>query len=303
MAVLVVEVLEVEELLEVGKTLFMKKLFYFLIPLFLFACNDFGKLKLSSDLPKSLEEVSGTETTAGSELIWMLNDGGNKPKLYAVSKKGKIKKEVLVKAKNHDWEDLTSDSEGNIYIGDFGNNLSRRKNLVILKVTKNELKKKKANVEKIKFEYENQNDFPPKKKQLFYDAEAFLYFKNSLYIFTKSRVKNNFGMTSLYKIPAKEGKYKAKLISEFNNCKELECWITSADISPDNSKVVLLSQKNVLVFSDFKGDDFFSGKLKVIPLKHTSQKEGVCFKNNNTLYITDEKAHGAGGNLYELKIN
>lgn len=281
----------------------MKKFIYFLIPILLFSCQNFSQLKLLSDLPKDLEEVSGTETTTDSAFIWMLNDGGNKPVLYGVSRKGKIKKEVKIQAKNHDWEDLTSDEIGNIYIGDFGNNLNKRKNLVILKVNKKELKKKEAAIEKIKFEYSTQEDFPPKKKHFFYDAEAFFYFQNALYIFTKSRVKNNFGSTSLYKIPSKEGKYKAKLISEFKNCKELECWITSADISPDKSKVVLLSQKNILVFSDFKGDDFFSGTLSVIPLKHSSQKEGVCFKNNNTVYITDEKAHGTGGNLYELKIN
>ena len=281
----------------------MKKNTFLFSLLLLASCQDFGNLKLLSDLPKSLEEVSGTETITDSDLIWMLNDSGNKPKLYAVSNKGKIKKEVSIKAKNNDWEDLTSDDEGNIYIGDFGNNLNKRKNLVILKVNKYELKKNKADAEKIKFVYPNQNSFPPKKKRMFFDAEAFFYFNNSLYIFTKSRVKNKFGKTSLYKIPAEKGKYQAKLISEFDNCEELECWITSADISPDKSKVVLLSQKNVLVFSNFKNDDFFSGNLKVIPLKHRSQKEGICFKNNNTLLITDEKAHGAGGNLYELNID
>ena len=39
-----------------------------------------------------------------------------------------------------------------------------------------------------------------------------------------------------------------------------------------------------------------------LEFNHTSQKEGVCFKDENTLYITDEKARGEGGNLYELKI-
>ena len=41
-------------------------------------------------------------------------------------------------------------------------------------------------------------------------------------------------------------------------------------------------------------------KLKKIKLNYPSQKEGITFKNKNTLLITDEKAHGAGGNFYEL---
>ncbi|MDD7915867.1 hypothetical protein [Polaribacter ponticola] len=65
----------------------------------------------------------------------------------------------------------------------------------------------------------------------------------------------------------------------------------------------MLTQKNILIFSDFKNDDFFSGKLKTIALEYRTQKEGITFKDKNTLLITDEKAHGEGGNLYELKIN
>lgn len=281
----------------------MKKLFIFFSFLLFLSCQSSGQLKILADLPNNLKEVSGTEVIPNSDIIWMLNDGGNQSKLYAVSKKGKIKKEIYIKAKNRDWEDLTSDVEGNLYIGDFGNNQNKRKNLTILKVDKKHLNKKNAEVEKIKFRYPNQYKFPPKKKNLYFDAEAFFYFNNCLYIFTKSRVKKKYGKTFLYKVPAKKGEYVAELIGEFDNCSDLECWITSADISADGKTVVLLSQKNILLFSDFKNENFLSGKVKKIELTHRSQKEGVCFKDNNTLLITDEKANGVGGNLYQLSLN
>ena len=67
--------------------------------------------------------------------------------------------------------------------------------------------------------------------------------------------------------------------------------------------IILLSQKNILIFSDYKEDNFLSGNVKKIELEHRTQKEGLCFKDNYTLLITDEKAHGVGGNLYELKVN
>ncbi|WP_233269874.1 hypothetical protein [Polaribacter sp. L3A8] len=281
----------------------MKKIVIVFSFLLSVSCQNFGSLKLISDLSKDLEEVSGTEVVSNSDLIWMLNDGGNKPKIYGVSSRGSIEKELTIKEKNNDWEDLTSDEDGNLYIGDFGNNDSKRKNLVILKVNHEDLTSdKKVKVEKIKFYYPNQTKFPPKKKQLFFDAESFFYYKNSLYVFTKSRVKSKFGKTSLYRIPAKEGEYEAQFISEFNNCDEMDCWITSADISNDGSKVALLSPSYVLLFSDYKDDDFLSGKFTKIHLKYSSQKEGITFKDNNTLLITDEKAHGAGGNFYELKL-
>ncbi|WP_299670068.1 hypothetical protein [uncultured Polaribacter sp.] len=280
----------------------MKKLAMFFSLFLFFSCQNFGQLKLLADLPKTLEEVSGTEVAPTSNLIWMINDGGNKSELYGLNEKGKIIKEVYIKAKNHDWEDLTSDENGTIYIGDFGNNRNRRKNLSIIIVNKNELDEKNAEVAEIEFEYPNQYKFPPKKENLYFDTEGFFYFKKALYIVTKSRVKGNYGKTTLYKIPATKGKYTAKIVDEFENCKNLECWITSADISSDGKKVALLSQKNVLIFTDFKGDKFLSGKVTTIDLKHRSQKESVTFKDANTLLITDERAHGSGGNLYELKI-
>ena len=131
----------------------------------------------------------------------------------------------------------------------------------------------------------------------------FFHHKNSFYIFTKSRVKSKFGKTALYKIPATKGNHKAEFISDFNSCDEMNCWITSADISNDGKKVALLSPSSVLIFSDYNKDDFLSGKLTKIPFNYNSQKEGVTFKNNNTLLITDEKSHGVGGGFYELKIN
>jgi hypothetical protein len=281
----------------------LRKIVCFFTFLVFISCQNFGQLKILADLPKGLKEVSGVEFETKSDLIWMINDGGNQPKLFAVSKKGKIKREIYVNTKNRDWEDLTSDEKGNIYIGDFGNNLSKRKNLKILKIDKKYLRKKSAKVEKIEFKYENQEKFSSKKKRLLFDAEAFFYFKNYIYIFTKSRVKKKYGRTFLYKFPAQKGNHIAKLIGEYKNCKDLKCWITSADISDDGTKVALLSQKNVLIFSNFKDDNFFSGTVKKIELKNKTQKEGICFKGINKLLVTDEKSGGEGGNLYEITID
>ncbi|APG66461.1 hypothetical protein LPB136_09000 [Tenacibaculum todarodis] len=271
----------------------------------LLSCQNYGKLTVVADLPKTLSEVSGTEVTPNSDLIWMLNDGGNKPRLYGISSKGKIEKELKIQAKNHDWEDLTSDKDGNLYIGDFGNNDSKRQNLAILKVKNQDLvSKSEIEIERIRFYYPEQTKFPAKKKNRFFDSESLLYWNNNLYVFTKSRVKNHYGKTSLYRVPAKKGNYKAEFISTFeNDCNDLSCWITSAAISPDGEKVVLLTSKSVLLFTNFKGDDFLSGTVKKLPLEHTSQKESITFKDKNTLYISDEKAHGAGGFLYEFSLN
>lgn len=277
----------------------------FLLSIFLLSasCNT-GNLKVIADLPKTLDEASGIQITNNSDFIWMQNDGGNDAKLFGITRKGKIKTELKIDAKNNDWEDLTADKKGNVYIGDFGNNANKRKNLAILKVNANSLNEKdEIKVERISFTYPNQNKFPPKKKNMHFDCEAFFHFNDSLYLFTKSRVKDNFGKTNLYKIPAKQGNHIAEYVSSFNSCPEMDCWITSADISSDGKKIVLLNSKSIWLFTDFKGLDFFSGTATELSFNHNSQKESICFKDDNTLYITDEKAHGIEGNLYEFSLN
>jgi hypothetical protein len=234
------------------------KQFLFFILLILLSCNPSDTLKIITDVPSSLKEVSGTESVASSPYLWMINDSGNKPRLFAVSTDGKIEKTLKINTKNHDWEDLTTDDEGNIYIGDFGNNANKRQNLAILKVSKDSLNSSgKIDVERIRFSFEDQTKFPPKKKKLYFDCEAFFYHNNHFYLFTKSRVKHDFGKTNMYKIPATRGNHTAELVDSFTTCSDLSCWITSADISANGKQVVLLTSNQVWVFSNFEDDNFF----------------------------------------------
>ena len=281
----------------------LKKMILFLTFLGLVCCQSFEKLKVLAELPNSLDEVSGIIKIKESDLLWMLNDSGNKPIIYGVDTYGKIIREVIVKAKNNDWEDIAFDEKGNLYIADFGNNRQQRKNLRILKVNHQDLlTKDEVSVEKIKFSYPDQAKFPPKKKHRYFDAESLVYQNGFLYIFTKSRVKKDYGKTTLYKIPATKGNHKAQQISTFETCKDLHCSITAATISLNGKKVALLNHQSVFVFTNFDGDNFFSGDLQEYPLYHVSQKESITFKNDTTLYITDEKTKLAGGKLYEFKI-
>ena len=106
---------------------------FFILCLLILGC-DTGKLKVVMDLPIALNEVSGLETDINNDLFWMVNDSGNKPILYGLNTVGNIVKSIKIKAKNRDWEDLTIDPDGNIYIGNFGNNDNDSNNLSILKI-------------------------------------------------------------------------------------------------------------------------------------------------------------------------
>ena len=89
-----------------------------------------GKLEVIGDISDSLKEVSAVETVFNSKLLWVIEDAGNKNVVYGLHENGSISKSITItNCKNNDWEDLTSDTLGNLYIGDFGNNKKKTEQL------------------------------------------------------------------------------------------------------------------------------------------------------------------------------
>tara|TARA_R110002050_G_scaffold204522_2_gene340047 strand:- start:39142 stop:39993 length:852 start_codon:yes stop_codon:yes gene_type:complete len=283
----------------------MKAISLVYILIFLNGCSNYGQLTYVTKLPKEIKENSGIAYYANNK-AWLVEDHGNDDILYQVNFNGKLLKKLRVKnAKNQDWEDLTQDNDGNLYIADIGNNDNKRKDLVIYKVPNPEIEPgDKIDARKIEFHYPEQIEFPPKKDNLIYDAESLFHFKNSLYIITKNRSQPFNGKALIYKIPDVEGKYTAELVGEFTPCNTARvCQTTSATISPDGKKLVILGYGFLWIYSDFEGDDFINGTLKTIDLGATTQLESVCFKDENTLLISDEERAKTGQNLYTYKLN
>jgi len=81
------------------------------------------------------------------------------------------------------------------------------------------------------------------------------------------------------------------------------CWITSAALSPDRKKLVLLDSTSIWLFENFKGDKFFSGDVSRIDLGIVTQKEAITFYDDNTIVFTDEEFKGIGGNAYFIKLD
>lgn len=285
----------------------MKNSISIVIAFILIACqNGSEKLAVLYKLPKKLKEVSGIIYEEKSNIFWTLEDSGNDNKIYGLNtKNGDIEKTITIEnTTNIDWEDITKDKAGNLYIGDFGNNDNVRKDLCIYKIDKNSLQNENAvQAYKISFSYPEQKEFPPKKTKLFFDVEGFFEHKNNFYLFTKNRSKGFDGTVLVYKIPNKAGSNKAVLMGELKTCDNYNhCAITSASISPDGSKVVLLTHDKIVLLENFKGDDFIKGTQSQFKLNHFSQKEAVCFKNSETLIIADEKTNKVGGNVYETTL-
>ncbi|MFQ3235923.1 MAG: hypothetical protein ACI9C4_001487 [Paraglaciecola sp.] len=254
---------------------------------------------------ETLKEISGIEYDKRQRL-WAINDGGNTPQLYQVNQDGKIVRSIkIANAKNWDWEDMTQDYFGHFFIGDFGNNDSDREWLTIYKIENPiDIKGDTTQAEIIKFTYPGYSTVNPQNNKK-NDIEAFIYYKQALYLFTKNREEPFDGITKLYRIGDHAANFKAQHISNFSTCTFLKqlCWVTSAALSPSRKKLVLLDSERLWLFENWQGDDFFSGDAYQINLGIVTQKEAVTFFDENTIVFTDERFNGVGGNGYLIRLD
>lgn len=254
------------------------------------------------DLSGELQEISGL--LIYDSLFWGFNDSGGKAILYGFDANGTVVSEIKVgNTSNRDWESIAQD-EQYFYVGDFGNNMGKRKDLKILKVDKsvfNGAAEQTVTAETISFNYSKQTRFAYPNLHTPFDCEALISYNNALYIFSKNWVEQT---TCSYKIPAESGSYTITALDTFN----VEGLITGADLSSDQSTLALLGYENyhafVWLFTEFEGDHFFGGKQQRIRLPNLdgAQTEGICFVSNDKLLISCERTNKFSQQVFLLDL-
>ena len=285
--------------------------FTFLSGCFIFQPDlEMQNIRIISQLPAIVQETSGMEFHSPDK-IWTFNDSGGETELYLCDTMGNLIKTLAIpNTWNRDWEDMAQDSQGNLYIGNVGNNNNDNTDLSIFKLPNpDSVSADSLSVELITISYEDQYAYPPPEDSMNFDCEAILWYQDHLYLFSKHRTLPM--ATNLYRIPDSAGTYVAEKISSFYTGDAgpgehawFSYWITAADISPDESKVAMISGKKIWIFSEFQGDDFFSGTHKMIDFGANTQKEALVFMDNQTIYLTDEywPHDRIGRNLYEVLL-
>lgn len=217
-------------------------------------------------LPPVLKEVSGMTLTESGDL-WMLNDSKNPPELFRYDPQaGKLLETRRLPVPNRDWEDLTTDGKGNLYIGDVGNNRNARKDLRIYVYNP-----ATESLDSILLRYPDQKAFAPSDPRDWnFNCEAIVFFRDSLHLFSKNNFKGNF-YTKHYVVPARPGDYVAELRDSI--CLKNRV-VTGAALSRDGKTFSLTgyiigkrlgilpyTKASVFYFTDFQGSDFLHGKL------------------------------------------
>ncbi|MBK6445078.1 MAG: T9SS type A sorting domain-containing protein [Bacteroidetes bacterium] len=250
------------------------------------------------DLPSQLVECSGVDFTGGAS-FWTHNDGYGDNNLYKVSNTGALSRTVnVIGAVNSDWEDLTHDySRTYMFIGDFGNNACDRTNLHIYRTPyPSTVSGTTVTAEAINFTYPDQHQFPS--PWMNFDVEGFVHHNSHLFLFTKAD-GDAIGYTKMYMLPDVPGTYVATLVDSFYTNDRT----TSADISPDGTTLILMSNSHLHLFRNFQGSNFFDGQHTQVNISgNWTQKEALSFWSNNEIYLTDED-NGDGNHLYYIDLS
>jgi hypothetical protein len=263
----------------------MKKLLFFLS--FLITLHFFSqkteklalrKYKIAT-LSDSLKETSGL--TFLKDKLYTLNDGGNTNEIFEIDKNsGKILSKLKINFPNKDWEAITRDGE-NFYIGDFGNNAGSRKDLAVYKVDFH------GNYSKNSFNYSAQNDFSTRYLSHNFDAEAMIFLKEKIHIFSKEWSSKNI---SHYIVELQNSENQLLVSLESFHAGFV---ITDAAYFEGKLYVVGYTRKAkvyMMIFQENSEGLFFSKPLKKYKLGSATsvgQVEGIAV-NKDGVYISNE---------------
>lgn len=263
-------------------------------------------LPVTTTLPGNIKESSGIILINGK--VWTHNDSGGNPELFEIntSEPELLRTVAISNAGAYDWEEITQD-ETDVYIGDFGNNVGNRQDLVIYKVAKADLLNNESAVaETITFSYPDQTVFDAGAYQHNFDCEAMISVGDKLFLFSKNH-KNR--ACRFYSLPKTAGDYEAKLLGEMDT----DGVITGADLDTDNNVLALVGynvfkefgkwgfKPFVWLLYDYPELDFFAGKSKRVDFPSLQlQMEGICYNTNGKFYISSEAESGGDAFLFDF---
>lgn len=272
----------------------MKNLFFLFFFLFFFSlkAQERETLKIKkyfvAELSDSIQETSGLAFF--NEKLYTINDSGNPADIYEIDKtSGKILNTLKTNLKNKDWEAITFDSL-NIYIGDFGNNAGKRKDLSIYKIPFDSLvtassTNKKA--QKIQFYYPEQQEFTSKNLDNDFDCESMIYLDGQLHLFTKEWKSKKVAHYIIN--PHLTKNQPAQKLETYN------LGYLATDAAYFNGKLYLIGYTKTMsvfltVFDKDENELFFNSKPKKYFLGSTAnigQIEGIEV-NEDGIYISGE---------------
>jgi hypothetical protein len=228
-----------------------------------------------------IKESSGVVASRRyTNVYWTHNDGGGPKKqvLYAIDREGNTRASFPVTAVTlHDWEDIAIDNAGHLFIGDIGNNDSKRDTLAVYEIDE---PNPTAGTAPISPKRAWNLRFP----EAPFDCESLFVWKDQGYVISKVFDK---ARAQIFRFPLKDT--NELLTLEPVATTEIESPVTGADISADGKLVGLVAKNGAYVFR-IDGDVTRVTKTKP---HHTKLKnmhiEGCCFAPEGLLATRERR--------------
>jgi len=272
--------------------------------------------------PKIIEASGLAPSRRGEGILWVHNDSGNDPAIYAISTEGKHLGAVWpAGADNIDWEDIESFVLGGrayILIADFGDNNARRKNCsfyVIEEPDRAQLSPGKDLIVPVAWQVPVAFPDGP------HDCEAVAVDPGAAPDGSGGRVyillKRDYPFR-LFTVPLKpaalapDGVIPAQIAWQVGKLTEIprpnavqnllpiptgqyRGDPTGMSFSPGGRFAVVLTYGDVLLYPRREGESWLAALLRkpvILPPHKLGQAEGVCFsRDGKSIFVTEEAAH------------
>ncbi len=228
-----------------------------------------------------IKESSGVVASRRyKNVYWTHNDGSGPKKqvLYAIDRKGNTRALFsVIDVTLHDWEDIAIDNAGHLYIGDIGNNDSKRDTLAVYEIDE---PNPTAGAGPVSPKRAWKLKFP----QAPFDCESLVVRKDHGYVISKVFDK---ARAQIFRFPLKDT--NRALTLELVATTKIESPVTGADISADGTLLGVVAKNGAYVFR-IDGDVAHVTKTKP---HHTKLKnmhiEGCCFVPEGLLATSERR--------------
>lgn len=268
-----------------------------------------GAIRVGAITDPMIQETSGIYASQKNKpILWVVNDSGNAPVLYAILPDGRRLREFAIEGaiKNTDWEDLAGfqyEGKDFLVIADVGDNKARRKfcSLFIVKEPDPGATGPLKLQWQMRFNYEdgprdceavavdtaNQRILLLSKRQkppVLYELPLVIYPSDTLYTARPIAKISTIPQPTASDLKEKYGKYRSRP--------------TSMDLSSDGRTLFILTYKNGYTYSrkiNQTWEEAFQSLPKLIRLPHPNtgelvQREAICIDHETgRLIVTTEQ--------------
>lgn len=261
---------------------------------------------------EAIPECSALIASPSQErVLWALSDSDGPARLVPIRPSGLVavpagaapsptgKKYLGVEVagvRNLDWEALAADGSGNLIIGDVGNNLSRRRELLLYIVPEPQLGATSVTpARRLVFTWPDQVEFPDPEQS--HDCEAMFWYRGKLHLLTKHR-RDTQSRLWRAEIPATATRAYLTQVGAF----DAHGMVTDASVSPDGRHLAVLTYRMLWVFDLSRSpENPLSGPALARPLQPPVmqwQLEGCGWLDNETLLLGAEE-----GGLFRVRLD